>query len=236
MTAPAIRAVLFDLDGVLVESEGVIAGVWQRVLAEAGLSLALPEIASHFTGKLFEDVLAYLAGRYGFTPSDDFLITLENNFNAAMNEVTAIEGAAQTLGALRAAGIPLAVASNSEHQRLHLKLRVAGLTELVGKHAYDPSWVGGRGKPLPDVYALAAAKIGVPPQHCLVIEDSVVGGTAGLAAGAQLWGLLAAGHPHPDGAAALYDLGASRVLRSHAELRQAWLEMGILPTSSLAFL
>ena len=222
-------AVLFDLDGVLVESEGVIALVWQRALAEAGLNVTLPEIAEHFTGQPFGGVLAYLHGRYDFRPPPGFLNLLEDRFNAAMSEVVAIEGAARTLRALRDAGRPFAVASNSERERLHLKLRVTGLAELVGEHAYDPSWVGGRAKPLPDLYAFAARRLGVEAAHCLVVEDSVVGGRAALGAGAELWGLLVEGNPHPDGAAALQHLGASRILRSHDELRRALAERGLLP-------
>ena len=222
-------AVLFDLDGVLVESEGIIARVWQDVLAGYGLNLDLAEIAAHFTGQRFEPVLAYLAEQHGFVPPPDFLDLLEVRFNAAMSGVTAIEGAAATLRALRGAGVPFAIGSNSERGRLHLKLRVAGLTELAGEHAYDPSWVGGRGKPQPDLYAFAAQQLGTVPERCVVVEDSVVGGTAALAAGATLWGLLVPGHPHPDGAAALRRLGAERVLTSHAELRGALAEAGLLP-------
>ncbi|AAF11182.1 HAD family hydrolase [Deinococcus radiodurans] len=221
-------AVLFDLDGVLVESEGIIAQVWQSVLAERGLHLDLTEIAMYFTGQRFDGVLAYLAQQHDFVPPPDFLDVLETRFNAAMTGVTAIEGAAETLRALRAAGVPFAIGSNSERGRLHLKLRVAGLTELAGEHIYDPSWVGGRGKPHPDLYTFAAQQLGILPERCVVIEDSVTGGAAGLAAGATLWGLLVPGHPHPDGAAALSRLGAARVLTSHAELRAALAEAGLL--------
>lgn len=221
-------AVLLDLDGVLVESEGLIAQVWQRVLAEYGLRLDLAEIAGQFTGQRFEGVLAYLGTQHAFVPPPGFLDTLETRFNAAMPGVTAIEGAAETLRALRDSGVPFAIGSNSERERLHLKLRFAGLTELAGEHAYDPSWVGGRGKPRPDLYAFAARQLGTVPERCVVIEDSVVGGAAGLAAGATLWGLLVPGHPHPDGGAALRRLGAARVLTSHAELRQALAEAGLL--------
>ena len=221
-------AVLFDLDGVLVESEGLIAQVWQSVLAESGLRLDLTEIARQFTGQRFEGVLAYLDEQHGFLPAPDFLDTLEARFNAAMPGVSAIEGAAETLRALRDSGVPFAIGSNSERERLRLKLRYAGLTELVGEHAYDPSWVGERGKPRPDLYAFAARQLGTVPQRCLVVEDSVVGGAAGLAAGATLWGLLVPGHPHPDGRAALARLGAERVLTSHAELRGALAQVGLL--------
>lgn len=220
-----MRGVLFDLDGVLVESEGVVAGVWQRTLAEEGLTLELPEIAREFGGKQFEDVLRYLAEHYAFRASPQFIPLLEERFNAVMAEVTPIEGAGETLAFLRERGVPLAVASNSEPQRLRVKLKQAGLAELVGEHAYDPSRVGGRGKPEPELYLFAAQQLGLSATECLVIEDSLTGAAAGVRAGATVWGLLTPEHPHQGSAGALRDLGVARVLTSHAELRGALAEL-----------
>lgn len=90
-----MRGVLFDLDGVQAESEGVVAQVWQRTLAEEGLTLGLPEIAKQFSGKQFEDVLAYLAAQHTFDASPQFIPLLEERFNAVMSEVTPIEGAGE---------------------------------------------------------------------------------------------------------------------------------------------
>lgn len=212
------HAVLFDLDGVLVESEGLFAPIWQRTLAEFGLSLPLEEVNRHFTGQQFGRVLGYLEERHGFTPAPGFLTVLSGRFDEAVAGVTPIEGAADSLRVLRAAGLPYAVCSNSEKGRLKMKLAAAGLTELVGEHAYEPSRVGGRGKPAPDLYLFGAAQLGADIRRCLVIEDSVTGAQAGVSAGATVWGLLASGHVHPDGAAALLGAGAARVLDSHLEL------------------
>lgn len=210
---------LFDLDGVLVDSEAVIAQVWRAALADEGLDIGTDEISRHFTGQQFPAVLSYLAGAHAFEPIPGFLGGVEERFNAAMGRVPAIEGAAQTLQWLRARGVPLAVASNSERGRLHLKLASGGLRELVGEHAYDPSWVGGVGKPRPELYQFAAARLGADPRACLVVEDSVAGAAAGLAAGAEVWGLSVPGHPHPDPVGALRAVGVTRVFRTHAELR-----------------
>ncbi|WP_230273230.1 HAD family hydrolase [Deinococcus sp. 6YEL10] len=229
MTAPthgpaltgAFDAVLFDLDGVLVDSEALAADVWVRTLAEHGLPLPLNDFAHLAVGQTFPNVLVRLSDLHGWTPTDAFLPTLETRFNAAFDRLDAIEGARATLEALRRAGVPFAVGSNSERGRLHMKLASAGLAGLVGAHAYDPSWVGGRGKPEPDLYAFAAAQIGADITRCVVVEDSVPGATAGVRAGATVIGLLATGHAHPDDAAHLLAAGVSRVVTSHAQLQEA---------------
>lgn len=229
MTAPTdgpaltgtFDGVLFDLDGVLVDSEALAADVWVRTLAEHGLPLALNDFAHLAVGQTFPNVLVRLSDLHGWTPTDAFLPTLETRFNAAFDSLDAIEGARATLEALRRAGVPFAVGSNSERGRLHMKLASAGLAELVGAHAYDPSWVGGRGKPEPDLYAFAAAQLGVDITRCVVVEDSVPGATAGVRAGATVIGLLATGHAHPDNAAHLLAAGVSRVVTSHTQLQEA---------------
>lgn len=229
MTAPThgpaltgtFDAVLFDLDGVLVDSEALAADVWVRTLAEHGLPLPLNDFAHLAVGQTFPNVLVRLSDLHGWTPTDAFLPTLEDRFNAAFDTLDAIEGARATLEALRRAGVPFAVGSNSERGRLHMKLASAGLAGLVGAHAYDPSWVGGRGKPEPDLYAFAAAQIGADITRCVVVEDSVPGATAGVRAGATVIGLLATGHAHPDDAAHLLAAGVSRVVTSHAQLQEA---------------
>ncbi|GGK16155.1 beta-phosphoglucomutase [Deinococcus malanensis] len=214
-------AVLFDLDGVLVDTETIIGELWAAIFSERGLDLTPAEITRLTSGQRFEGVMQALEQQRGWKAPEDFLPMLDQRFNGAFSHVPAIAGAADTLRALRAAGIPFAVASNSEKGRLHMKLRGGGLAELVEPHAYDPSLVNGRGKPAPDLYVYAAAQLGAAPQRCLVVEDSVPGAQAGVAAGATVWALLAGSHILPDDEAQLLDLGAARVLRSHAELRAA---------------
>lgn len=220
MSSFPFGAVLFDLDGVLIDSEGLIGGLWHEVLREHGLELPAPEVAARTVGRTFGPVLDELHAAYGWAAPGGFQDRLGSRLNEALGAVQAIEGARLTLERLRMAGVPLAVASNSAQERLHLKLGAAGLADLV-EYAFSPADVGGRGKPLPDLYLHAAAALGVPPAHCLVVEDSAPGARAGAAAGAQVWGLLAGGHVHPGTAADLEGAGAARVLASHTELRAA---------------
>lgn len=219
-TEPAVfAAVLFDLDGVLVDTESRITELWGEILGAQGLQLSAAEITRLTSGQRFSGVLAQLEAERGWKAPDDFLPLLDERFNSAFDDVPLIEGARETLLALQRAGVPFAVASNSQHDRLFMKLRGAGLLDLVEGRAFDPSLVGKRGKPAPDLYLYAAAQLGVPAPRCLVIEDSAPGAAAGVAAGAAVWGLLAGSHIQPDDRQRLLDLGASRVVRSHAELR-----------------
>ncbi|MEW6421840.1 MAG: HAD-IA family hydrolase [Deinococcota bacterium] len=218
---PPFDAVLFDLDGVLVDSELLGNTVWVELLAEHGLRLDRATFMARAVGGTHRALFDWLRAEHGWEQPEGFLAELDARLAQAFTAAPAIEGAADTLRALRAAGIPFAVASNSLHSRLRLKLEAAQLSELVGEHAYHPADVGGRGKPLPDLYLHAAATLGVSPTRTLVVEDSVTGLTAGVTAGATVWGLLAGGHIHPDGAQALRAAGAARVLASHTELREA---------------
>ncbi|UQN05811.1 HAD family phosphatase [Deinococcus sp. QL22] len=218
---PEIDAVLFDLDGVLVDSELLAANVWVDLLAEHGLTMNRENFMARAVGTTHAALFDWLSTDHGWQRPDTFTDVMDARLAAAFQAVPAIEGARETLDALNAAGLPFAVASNSERTRLHLKLASAGLAELVGQHAYDPASVGGRGKPQPDLYLHAAAQLGVTPERCVVIEDSATGVLAGVAAGAAVWGLLAGGHAHPSGAAALTAAGASRILHTHQELRAA---------------
>lgn len=220
MTRPTL-AVLFDLDGVLVDTESLITELWADIFEGHGLALTPAEITRLTAGQRFEGVLHALEEQRGWKAPEDFLPMLDDRFNAAFGHVPLIEGAVETLEALSAAGIPFALASNSQRNRLFMKLDGAGLTHWFGPHAYDPSCTGGRGKPAPDLYLHAAAQLGVPAAECVVVEDSLPGAQAGIRAGASVYGLLAGSHHLPDDEANLLDLGVKRVVHSHADLRSA---------------
>lgn len=223
MTEPApsfpFDAVLFDLDGVLVDSEHLSGGVLLQLLEGHDLPFTTEEFARRAVGASFPVLFGSLERDFGWIRPDGFDARIDEGLAAALASVPAIEGAAATLSALRERGVPYAVASNSRRDRLDLKLRASGLEALLEGRSFDPSMVGGRGKPRPDLYAFAASSLGVDVTRCLVIEDSVPGATAGVSAGATVWGLLAGGHVHPNSASELEAAGVTRVLRAHAQLR-----------------
>ncbi|MFC4453239.1 HAD family phosphatase [Deinococcus sonorensis] len=213
-------AVLFDLDGVLVDSEMLANRVWLDLLAQHGLTFTSQEFLERSVGSSFKVLYEGLKRDFGWERPADFDARSDAALAAAFEGVLPIEGAPETLQALARAGVPYAVASNSRRDRLELKVRAAGLEALL-PHRLDPALVGGHGKPAPDLYQAAARQLGVAAARCLVIEDSLTGVQAGVAAGATVWGLLAGGHTHGGTGAQLQAAGASRLLYSHAELRGA---------------
>ena len=217
------QAVLFDLDGVLVDSELLANRVWVDLLAQHGLNFSHTEFMGVSVGLSLKALYALLEQDYGWKRPHGFEALSDAALNASFASVQEVPGAARTLSALLDAGIPFAVASNSRRDRLDLKLRVAGLAELV-THSFDPAQVGGRGKPLPDLYRHAAEALGADIQRSLVIEDSVTGVQAGALAGATVWGLLAGEHVHAGLDEQLTAAGAAKLIHSHAELRQ---ELGL---------
>ena len=221
MARPEFAAVLFDLDGVLIDTESSITALWAEIFAGHDLHFTPAEITRLTAGQRFEGVIRQLEAQRGWRAPEDFLPMLDERFNRAFEDVPVIEGAAQTLAALEGAGIPFAVASNSQHNRLFMKLEGAGLLPYFQGRAFDPSLTNRVGKPAPDLYLYAAKQLSVPVQECLVIEDSVPGATAGVASGATTWGLLAGTHIHADDEARLRDIGVSNIVHSHAELRDA---------------
>ncbi|AWN23228.1 beta-phosphoglucomutase [Deinococcus irradiatisoli] len=210
-------AVLFDMDGVLVDSEVVSGRVWLQTLAEHGLAFEENEFMARAVGSSMSNLYAGFERDHGWVRPEGFEERLTGRLNEAFAVVPEVPGAAQTLRALEAAGVPFAVASNSVRERLHAKLKAAGLTGLVGSHAYHPGDVHGLGKPLPDLYLYAARQLGAKITRCLVVEDSLPGLSAGLSAGATAWAFI--GGSHDVDSAGLQEAGAERVVASHAELR-----------------
>ncbi|AZI42388.1 HAD family phosphatase [Deinococcus psychrotolerans] len=211
-------AVLFDMDGVLVDSEVVSGQVWVQTLGDYGLTLDHGDYMARAVGHTASNLYASLERDHAWKRTPEFEHALTQRLAEAFAKVEEVPGAQQILKALKAAGVPFAVASNSTRDKLQLKLKATGLAELLGAHAYDPSTVSGLGKPLPDLYLHAAEQLGVDIQRCVVVEDSLSGLAAGLSAGATGWGFAGGGHQVD--ADALLEAGAERVVNSHAELRQ----------------
>ncbi len=214
---PPFQAVLFDLDGVLVDSELLANRVWVTLLAKHGLNISHADFLARSVGLSLKNLYLELEKEFGWKRPEGFEAQSDAALNASFEKVPEVPGAAQTLAALTAAGLPFAVASNSRRDRLDLKLKAAGL-DRAAQYSFDPAQVGGRGKPLPDLYQFAAAQLGADISRCLVVEDSVTGVQAGVAAGATVWGLLAGEHVHDGLGELLQAAGAAKLVHSHAEL------------------
>lgn len=213
-----IKGVLFDLDGVLIDTESMIAKVWMDVFSTHSLFLSEAEIISITAGQTFEGVLFELEKHYQWKAPDDFIYTLDQRFSRSFDMVDQIDGAKETLIWLKERHIPFAVASNSSPTRLPLKLKNSGLADWV-THFYSPASVHSKGKPAPDLYLHAALQLGLAQTEALVIEDSVTGVQAGVAAGMTVWGFVAASHSDHSGEP-LQQAGATKIIISHEELRK----------------
>jgi HAD superfamily hydrolase (TIGR01509 family) len=212
---PPFDAVIFDCDGVLVDSESLALEVELEILAGCGLSYGRSEFIARFMGRSdldFRDALdADSRERLGRSLPDDFLeVTHAARIAICRERLVEVAGALEAVSALTLAK---AVASSSRSAFLREKLQLAGLVEAFEPHIYSTQLVA-RSKPHPDVFLHAAEQLGVAPSRCLVIEDSVHGVTAGLAAGMTVWGFTGGGHCDEAAGEALAAAGAHRVVES----------------------
>ena len=182
--------VIFDCDGVLVDSEPITNQLMRDDLAAHGLDLPMEEIMRLFVGGTIVGVFER-ARDMGAQLPDDWVDTFyEQMFVALADKVAPIPGAVDVLTRLQAAGIPFAIGSNGPHRKMQITLARCGLAELLGDRVYSREDVANP-KPAPDVYLKAAADAGVAPGRCAVIEDSASGAKAGQAAGMTVFGFFA---------------------------------------------
>ncbi len=179
----ALDLVIFDCDGVLIDSETVSAEVSQRVLADLGADVPLAEIFDRFVGassEVFEAGVAELIGR-PLEPGWD--APYHGWYGDALRSgLRPVPGIRASLDAL---DLPHCVASNSRHARIRETLALTDLLDRFDGRIFSAEDVA-RGKPAPDVFLHAAAGMGVPPERCVVVEDSVYGVQAARAAGMRV--------------------------------------------------
>lgn len=182
-----LELVLFDCDGVLIDSEALCDRVVAEVLTEAGWPMTPKESGERFIGMSFYAMQPIIEAQLGFSLGSDWVDRVVTLVTAAMaREVEPIHGAREALEATTALGLPWRIASNSSHAEMNAKFGRAGWLDLVAGRVHSAVDViarGGAGKPAPDLFLAAAAAAAVPPAHCIVIEDSVHGAIAARAAG-----------------------------------------------------
>jgi HAD superfamily hydrolase (TIGR01509 family) len=183
-----LPAIVFDCDGVLVDSEDLASRVEAELARELGLELTTAEAHDLFLGKTVDGVLATIAARSGKSPAASF--TYNWAFATAhtfMRELKAVAEVRAVVEELRRRGHAMAVASQSPLARVKFSLDVTGLVEFFGERLYVTSMVA-RPKPAPDIYMYAAQQLGREPAACLVVEDSPAGAAAARSAGFQVLG------------------------------------------------
>ena len=217
---PAFEALIFDCDGVLVDSEVIAIQCEREMLAGWGLEYEFEAFVQRFVGlhnRDFHIALAADAAAVGLTLPEDFGTALHaNNWKRYETELTAIDGVMDVIAAFSG---KIAVGSSSEADKLVRKLELTGLHKTFGPHVYSSDLVA-NGKPAPDLFLLAAEKVGARPETCLVIEDSVNGVKAARAAGMTAWGFTGGGHADAGLAGRLTDAGAHGVFASHRDIAE----------------
>lgn len=203
-------AIIFDCDGVLVDSEILGLDDSAAYLRGHGFSWSPADLVRLFTGFRDDHFAARLAEQYrnlhGIDPNPEFFQGLIDTRRAKRNQLKPVPGAEAALDAL---GFPAAVASSSRTEFLVGKMQRTGLYDFFAPHVYSADLVA-HGKPAPDIFDYAAARLGADPARCLVIEDSDNGVKAGLAAGMTVWGFLGGGHCFEGHGERLLSAGARR--------------------------
>jgi HAD superfamily hydrolase (TIGR01509 family) len=210
---------IFDCDGVLVDSEYLFARVASDCLAEIGIALDAADAARRFAGVSLKDILAEVERERGLVLPAGFeahLIRREDEAYARLLEP--IDGVRD---AILSIALPRCVASSSLPQRISESLAVTRLDDLFGEKARFSTALVVNGKPAPDIFLYAARQMGETPEACIVVEDSVPGVTGAKAAGMRVVGFVGGRHCGDDHAHRLMTAGADVVIAEMTRLRPA---------------
>ena len=206
--------VIFDCDGVLIDSELLSVRADREILAECGIELSIEEILERYTGISFAAVVADLEARHGRLPADFADRRRRRLWPLFDRELQAIPGVSAVIDALTCKSC---VASSGRPDRLRYALSLVGLYDRFHPNIFSAVEVA-HGKPAPDLFLHAAERMGVTPARCIVIEDSLPGVTAAVAAGMTVIGFVGASHCRPGDAARLAAQGAVEVIDDMALL------------------
>ena len=184
--------VIFDCDGVLVDSERLIQEVDMELIRGLGWPITREEIFAEHLGRSEEAVIANIERRLGRAVPTSFVQEKAAAYETVLRErLVAVPGVAEAITVLRDGGMRLCVASSARHARIRLSLHLTGLhTSFAEEYLFSAEDVA-RGKPAPDLFLHAAGRLTTSPQHCVVVEDSPSGVEAAKAAGMRVIGYSA---------------------------------------------
>ncbi|WP_330306455.1 MULTISPECIES: HAD family hydrolase [unclassified Streptomyces] len=184
--------VIFDNDGVLVDSEPISNTILAAYLTELGHPTSYEESIRDYMGSAMHRIHELVQERSGRRLPDDFDDTFHGRVFAAFErELEPVPDAVQILEKLAADGVPYCVASSGSHERIRVGHRKTGLDRWFDEGRVFSSQDVGRGKPAPDLFLHAAERMGVPPEKCVVVEDSPLGVQAANSAGMDVYGFTA---------------------------------------------
>jgi len=206
--------IIFDCDGVLVDSEVLSCQCLSEVLRHCGIELSTEDAIELFLGRSNAAVLHHYRDDRRLVP-ETFLVEQKARVLQRLKcSLQPIPGVVALVSSLK---LPFCVASSSDLDRVSLSLALTGLAPHFGDRLYTAQMVA-RGKPAPDLFLYAAAQMQAAPMRTLVVEDSVSGVTAAKAAGMTVWGFVGGSHHRSrDGRSMLCDAGADRVFDQMAD-------------------
>lgn len=185
MREDGTELVIFDCDGVLVDTETIAGNITQETLAELGWELTFDEVIEKFMGRSAKDNIETIEARLGEGTSETYLKKFRARQQARFAEgVEPIPGILEVLEILT---LPTCVASSGTHEKMRVTLGSSGLYDYFEERIFSATEVE-RGKPQPDLFLYAAAQMGAQPDRCVVVEDSVYGVQAARAAGMRVFG------------------------------------------------
>ena len=211
-----LDAVIFDCDGVLIDSEEYGNRIEVEALNSHGCPISIEEYNIRFAGQTTKDAFQTLAAENNVAFHPEFVRLVEKQTLAVLEkEAICVPGVRESLEKIH---LPKGVVSNAYNEKLHTLLKVNNLLPYFNGHIYSADLVA-HPKPYPDVYRLAAREMGATPERCLVIEDSAAGVRAAKAAGMHVFGFFGGHHHDPSYAAVLENEGVEVVFN----------DMSILP-------
>jgi HAD superfamily hydrolase (TIGR01509 family) len=215
--------VIFDCDGVLVDSELITNRVFARMINELGVHVTLEDMFEQFVGRSMAYCCDLIAGMLKKSIPDDFVEQYHIRTTAALHgELEPVPGIESVLDELNERGVPFCVASSGSHEKMRTTLGITGLLSRFQNKLFSVTEVA-NGKPAPDVFLFAAEKTGATPSRCYVVEDTPTGVTAGVAAGMTVFGYCALTPAHR-----LIEAGAHYTISEMSKLPRIWFD-GIHP-------
>jgi HAD superfamily hydrolase (TIGR01509 family) len=191
-----LQMVIFDCDGVLVDSEVISNGVLAQLLCEQGLPTTLAEARRDFQGLMLSEVFERAQERLGRPLAPELSDRFESlRAEVFRRELKPVPGAAEIVERVRDAGLLACVASQGKLEKTMLSLEITGLRHLFADRALFSAYSVARGKPYPDLFLYAANEMEVEAAHCVVVEDTPSGVRAGVSAGMSVFGYAADSDP-----------------------------------------
>jgi HAD superfamily hydrolase (TIGR01509 family) len=218
---PQFDLIIFDCDGVLIDSEVLACGAVQRQLQLHGLDMEPAAVMQKFLGRSVDAVARHYQASLGRALPESFVPALRQEMQAAFAGGLAAMPHVENL--LRRLNSRYCLASSSDLERINFSLNLTALSSYFEGRIFTAGMVA-QAKPAPDLFLLAAEKLAADPRTCLVIEDSSTGVMAGKAAGMTVWGFVGGSHyAGRDGAAHLRAAGADRIFAHMVEIEAALL-------------